>query len=217
MHRTADVVFAAALGVLAASVIAPSRAGAQEQPLPNVGAKLSGSQLNWELRDVDDDPRDGYRLYERKSGSGYTAYRLEALLTDDDFLHGLPVEQLHHDVVEVALATDVVDAEHVGVVDARGNPRFPLEALHDDRGGSRLGRQHLQCDGRIEGRVVSPVDVGGAPLPEECLDPAPADDGAQEGVTLVAGRGIARARRGRGRSAVAAAGHRGRILARLAC
>ena len=71
----------------------------------------------------------------------------------------LPFEMLEHQVVELAVAADVVDGTDVRIVQRGNRARFLLEALPRFRiRGERAG-QHLDRDRAIEPDVARAVDL----------------------------------------------------------
>src|SRR2546426_8245617 len=62
------------------------------------------------------------------------------------------VNELHDVVMESRLAVRVVDRDHVGVLDARHQPRFAREGVGGVRSGE-LGPQQFERDGAVEREV----------------------------------------------------------------
>ena len=71
----------------------------------------------------------------------------------------LPLEQLHHEILGLALPPHVVERADVRMRELRDRLRFPLEALASIRGRHRPFRQHLDRDGALEPRVPRLVDL----------------------------------------------------------
>ena len=69
---------------------------------------------------------------------------------------------LHDDEVRAVLLAPVVDADDVGVVEARGVLRLPAEPLDEARVAGELGEEHLDRDAAVELPVASEEDVGHA-------------------------------------------------------
>ena len=66
----------------------------------------------------------------------------------------LAFEILHDEVVELAVAADVVDRADVRMVQRRDRARFLLEALPRFRVGGQRAGEHLDGDGAIEAGVA---------------------------------------------------------------
>ena len=83
---------------------------------------------------------------------------------------GAPLQELHDEVEEVPLLTEVEDLHAVGVVDARRRHRLAAEAL------GRLGLlhhrrvEHLYGDAALQGRVLRLVDVAHRALADHLVD-----------------------------------------------
>src|SRR5262245_33948054 len=73
-------------------------------------------------------------------------------------LERLAFEVFEHQIVEVAVAADVVDGADVGIVQRGNRPRFLLEALPRLGIGRQRSGKHLDGDDPIEPRVAGAVD-----------------------------------------------------------
>jgi hypothetical protein len=70
----------------------------------------------------------------------------------------LAVEQLHHEVLDIAGAADVVERADVGMRELRDRARFALESLARVRRRGEIAGQHFDRDETIEPRVARLVD-----------------------------------------------------------
>src|SRR5262249_17947583 len=88
----------------------------------------------------------------------------ERALLPDDFLQAIPLNVLHDEVVQLAVAIDIVDLDDVGMIEDRDGARLALEAL-DDPGVLRLGAgKHLQGDASLETDMLAQEDGAHAAL-----------------------------------------------------
>jgi hypothetical protein len=78
----------------------------------------------------------------------------------ESLAQGFALQKLHHDVGRALLRADVVDRGHVGVVQAPGGLRLPLEATQAV--GVEEGRQHLDRDLSTQSRISRAVDLSHA-------------------------------------------------------
>ena len=85
----------------------------------------------------------------------------------------LALQQLHHDVGEVAVARHDVEHPHdVGAAEPRGDARFAEKASLPDVGGlAAAGAQHLHSNVRAQPQVHRLVDVACRTGREQTLDP----------------------------------------------
>ena len=74
----------------------------------------------------------------------------------------LAFEILENQIVELAVAADVVDRADVGIVQRGNRARFVLEALPRFRIGRERAGEHLDGHGAIEPRVARAVDLAHA-------------------------------------------------------
>ena len=93
-------------------------------------------------------------------------------------------DQLHHQVERLALGAGVVDADHVRVVELRGDARLALEARRDlgpvvPRRDDR--RDQLHRDFAAELRIVGAVDGAHRAAPDLAADLVPPDRGGDSG------------------------------------
>src|SRR5262245_61879035 len=85
-------------------------------------------------------------------------------LTFDDGIEGTSLDELHHDVMDSARFTDLVDRHDVGVIESRGSARFATQALRNGA-AHRCAREHgFECNGpsqrdihRLENRGHAPA------------------------------------------------------------
>src|SRR4051794_96482 len=77
----------------------------------------------------------------------------------EHLLHGLPVNELHHDVTVVPIAPDVVDVDDTGVYEVRYCSRLPLEARDEALVANILGVEELDRDAAAEDGVLALMDA----------------------------------------------------------
>ena len=105
----------------------------------------------------------------------------------------LAFEQLHDQVVGVALVADVVERADVRVRELRDRLRLALEALADFGGFREVLGQHLDRDRAVEARVARAIDLAHATRAERRKDLVGAEAGAGcegHGVGKIVWRGL---------------------------
>ena len=90
----------------------------------------------------------------------------------------LAVDMLHDDEVQAVVAADVVKHHDVGMVEARGHPRFALKTLAASRFDGPFGRQNLDRHHAIQPGVARTVDFAHATAANHGLDFVHADTSA---------------------------------------
>jgi hypothetical protein len=95
----------------------------------------------------------------------------ERRLAADPLLEVLALDQLHHDVVDVAVAADVVDRDDVGVAQPRGGAGLAAKALEEFGLAAELLAEDLDGDRPPEGRVLGGVDDRHPALAEDVPEP----------------------------------------------
>jgi hypothetical protein len=74
----------------------------------------------------------------------------------------LALDQLHHQIVGLTLAADVVERADVRVVEARDRARLALEAGADLGVVDEVRRKHLDRDFAAEPRIARAIDLAHA-------------------------------------------------------
>ena len=85
----------------------------------------------------------------------------------DAVAQGLALEQLRHQIDDLLVRADVVDGEHIGVVERARRPRFLLEAAEPVRASRERLWKDLERDVAAEARVVSPEHLAHAARAEQ--------------------------------------------------
>src|SRR5687767_349221 len=75
----------------------------------------------------------------------------------------LSLDVLHHQVQRVVLFADVIQRADIRVTEAGECSRLPLEPLPEIRGCGVLRSQDFDCDGTVDARVGSAVDLTHTP------------------------------------------------------
>ncbi len=101
--------------------------------------------------------------------------RLCARRAADPVLEVLPLDQLHGDPQALRRLADVVDADDVGVVDARDRLRFRLQPAGGLAAAAQLALHQLDRHPALELGIVRHVDDAHAALAEQLDDAEPAD------------------------------------------
>ena len=89
----------------------------------------------------------------------------------------LALEKLQDEVVEIAVAADVVDRADVRIVERGDGARFLLEALPRLRVSGERAGQHLDGDRAVEPRVTGAIDLAHAARAERRDDSRTDPDG----------------------------------------
>jgi hypothetical protein len=79
---------------------------------------------------------------------------------------GLPLHELHHDVVGAVILPDVEDRRDVRVVQGRGGVGLAFEAASSLGVGGQLGGKDLDCDRPLEAGVLRLQDLAHASRPD---------------------------------------------------
>ena len=93
----------------------------------------------------------------RADGGGL--FGRESAVLEDELADGRTLDVLHDDEVRLALFAPVVDRDDVGMVQVRGRPRLPSEALDEGVVGGELRKQHFERDGPVEQLVMGEIDL----------------------------------------------------------
>ena len=109
--------------------------------------------------------------------------RIERSRFTDDLAQVGADDVVHHEEHEPFLFSGVVDRDHVGVVDRRGDPHLAPEALPERRVIGQLGRQHLQRVDALQRDVRHPVDDPHAAAADQLVDPVAPDHEATRELT----------------------------------
>jgi hypothetical protein len=94
-------------------------------------------------------------------------------LLAQDLGEALPVDQLHHDEIRLALAPEVVDVDDVGVRELGDGLRFVGKAPHEVLIGGELIAQHLDGDAPPQEQIGPAVDDRHPADAESPLDAVP--------------------------------------------
>jgi hypothetical protein len=81
-----------------------------------------------------------------------------------------PLDELHHDVLPVAVGSGVVDADDVRLVQTRRRLRLATEPSHEAGIARELREQDLDRDRPTEDRIEAAVDLGHPALADPSLD-----------------------------------------------
>ena len=81
------------------------------------------------------------------------------------------LDELHHDVLPVAVGSGVVDADDRGLVQPRGRLGLTAEPGDEPRVTRELGEQDLDRDRSMEHRVEAAVDLGHPARTDPRFDP----------------------------------------------
>ena len=71
-------------------------------------------------------------------------------------------KELHGDEVGIAVLADLVNSNHVGMVDGGGQAGFAEETLHVMGVAGHVGMEDLEGDGAAQLSILSPIDGGEA-------------------------------------------------------
>jgi len=84
---------------------------------------------------------------------------------------GSPLDELHHDVLAVAVRSGVEDADDRGLVQSRCRLCLPPEPGHEPGVARELGEQDLDRDRSVEHLVEASVDLGHTAGADPRFDP----------------------------------------------